>query len=1358
MAVGRTYIINQLSLRSFGIGRKYEQVVYSSLSGFTYNNEVFQTITTEQLASLSDVDYQHRIEQFLNYYAIQLCAITGVTTTTTISPITTTTTTGSTTTTTTGPITTTTTAPITTTTTGPITTTTTGPITTTTTGPITTTTTAPITTTTTGPITTTTTGPITTTTTGPITTTTTGPITTTTTGPITTTTTAPITTTTTGPITTTTTAPITTTTTAPITTTTTIPITYCYGELYNYYAATNSSFISTIKAHIPSIAEWNTLTTYIGGLTGTAHILKEIGITHWSPPNTGALNSYGFTALPAGARSASLGAFTNAGLFTNWWTDSNYTYGLSYLNDDIFAGITNRKQGASIRLIIDTIDNQSGNYGTYTGNDGKIYPCVYIPVINQWWLATNLSETQYRDHSAITLVTVDTTWAGLTTEARSYYNNDVGYGCIPPLPVTTTTTTAPTTTTTTAPITTTTTGPITTTTTGPITTTTTGPITTTTTGPITTTTTGPITTTTTGPITTTTTGPITTTTTGPITTTTTAPITTTTTVPVTCHTVLNSLADGKVYTYDYTTNIATLLATLPNSVDVAMTDTKLWVYAVDQIFEYNIVSLSPLTISGLSRVISKNIAHTGNGLTSKNNTTLIIGGYTIYQLDITTTTAVETTLFTLPDGGYVAGDIYYVTSSDIYIITYYALGNSYIGKFTSSGTLLVSNIISLDTPYGLFSINNDLYVANSDGGIWLVDKNTLSITYQKTVSTSNTLSGAAQTSACMNIVFDTTTTTSTTAPPTTTTTTNAPATIRILFNDPYGDPLSNFVLSDIIDGNLFQNHGSILTSDQTFTVSAPTTFAADWLSRTADSSTYCTRVTKLNTQTVIYDQCSTVAMPTVENITINPGDNYLVEAYINLSIPTTTTTTSIPTTTTTTIGSCVFGTGSLSVISDAFIFTVQATPSLSVTLPTPPGYTYSYTVDWGDGSAVSPLITTYFSTNATHVYTNAGSYNISIRGVCGGFYCQTAPIRTIITNIVEWGTNGDFRSLSFSGCVNLTTIPNTPLTSVSNITSLNSLFTQCSSLLGPIPDGFFDNAPNVTDFSYTFEYCSSISGSIPVDLFKYNTNVAANAFAYTFFYCSGLSGLIPTDLFRYNTLASTSAFNGTFGNCSKLSGSIPIDLFRYNTLVSSFGFYGTFDNCINLSGSIPTDLFRYNTLVSSWGFFGTFGHCGSLSGSIPTDLFRYNTLADNFIGVFNSCAGITGSIPVDLFRYNTLATNFGSAFTYCLNMSGAIPTGLFKYNTLATNFSGAFYECQKLQITKNIFYDDGSESTRFLNQSVNFGYCFFRSSAPVTQGTAPNLWICAFGSGTPTTTLCFGNSGNNSTSLSNYASIPGGWK
>ena len=74
-----------------------------------------------------------------------------------------------------------------------------------------------------------------------------------------------------------------------------------YGALYNWHAV-NTGKLAPAGWHVPSDAEWNILTIFLGGEGIAGGTMKEIGIAHWTTPNIGATNSTGFTALPGGLR------------------------------------------------------------------------------------------------------------------------------------------------------------------------------------------------------------------------------------------------------------------------------------------------------------------------------------------------------------------------------------------------------------------------------------------------------------------------------------------------------------------------------------------------------------------------------------------------------------------------------------------------------------------------------------------------------------------------------------------------------------------------------------------------------------------------------------------------------------------------------------------------------------------------------------------------------------------------------------------------------------------------------------------------------------------------------------------------
>jgi len=90
-----------------------------------------------------------------------------------------------------------------------------------------------------------------------------------------------------------------------------------YGKLYNWYAVNDPRGLAPNGYHIPTDAEWTTLTTYLGGSTLAGGKMKEAGSSHWLSPNTGATNSSGFKGLPGGFRYSPLEVLASLALTVN---------------------------------------------------------------------------------------------------------------------------------------------------------------------------------------------------------------------------------------------------------------------------------------------------------------------------------------------------------------------------------------------------------------------------------------------------------------------------------------------------------------------------------------------------------------------------------------------------------------------------------------------------------------------------------------------------------------------------------------------------------------------------------------------------------------------------------------------------------------------------------------------------------------------------------------------------------------------------------------------------------------------------------------------------------------------------------
>jgi len=122
---------------------------------------------------------------------------------------------------------------------------------------------------------------------------------------------------------------------------------YQWDEAMGYTTTAGTQGICPPGWHLPTDAEWCTLTTFLDptvncnawGWSGTnaGGKMKATGFDHWYSPNTGATNSSGFTALGAGYRDAN-GNFNGLRYYASFWSSSEYssTHGiLRGLNYDL---------------------------------------------------------------------------------------------------------------------------------------------------------------------------------------------------------------------------------------------------------------------------------------------------------------------------------------------------------------------------------------------------------------------------------------------------------------------------------------------------------------------------------------------------------------------------------------------------------------------------------------------------------------------------------------------------------------------------------------------------------------------------------------------------------------------------------------------------------------------------------------------------------------------------------------------------------------------------------------------------------------------------------------------------------------
>jgi uncharacterized protein (TIGR02145 family) len=87
--------------------------------------------------------------------------------------------------------------------------------------------------------------------------------------------------------------------------------------------------------------------------------MKEVGVSHWVSPNTGATNESGFSGLPGGDRNSN-GTFYSIGNNGTWWSSTEHNTTNAWYRDlntftmAISSGtFSNKVRGLSVRCLRD---------------------------------------------------------------------------------------------------------------------------------------------------------------------------------------------------------------------------------------------------------------------------------------------------------------------------------------------------------------------------------------------------------------------------------------------------------------------------------------------------------------------------------------------------------------------------------------------------------------------------------------------------------------------------------------------------------------------------------------------------------------------------------------------------------------------------------------------------------------------------------------------------------------------------------------------------------------------------------------------------------------------------------------------
>ena len=402
-------------------------------------------------------------------------------------------------------------------------------------------------------------------------------------------------------------------------------------------------------------------------------------------------------------------------------------------------------------------------------------------------------------------------------------------------------------------------------------------------------------------------------------------------------------------------------------------------------------------------------------------------------------------------------------------------------------------------------------------------------------------------------------------------------------------------------------------------------------------------------------------------------------------------------------------------------------------------------VDWGDNTTTTYPALSSTGFNRTHDYSVGGVYTITITCNAGmmpyfsaynmGYSTYGQQITKILTPFMK------MVECSYTGVIS-DYLGNIGDGSTTGQDAYKGTFYNMANL-SLIPDKLFKYCPNFIGFHSTFNGCVLLQ-NIPNDLFKYivppivnynnfpGTTISLQA---CFYNCSSLL-TIPTNLIRNKCINS---FGSMFGGCSSLT-SIPSDIF------------------VNCEFSVGANDFRGGFLFNACTEIVTVGKVFNNCTAKNYDEDLRNISIER---MFYTCVKLE-TLDKDLLRgqWVNYVNNVSNLCRGCPLLSGntdGFLQDIFKDSDVSSlDSSYVFYGCNKLQLSANIFYENGITDRFSGASSVNFDYFIYRTSFTGTQGTAPDLWNQT-GITSVSSSSTFAGSGNSLTSLTNYADIPTAW-
>ena len=236
--------------------------------------------------------------------------------------------------------------------------------------------------------------------------------------------------------------------------------------------------------------------------------------------------------------------------------------------------------------------------------------------------------------------------------------------------------------------------------------------------------------------------------------------------------------------------------------------------------------------------------------------------------------------------------------------------------------------------------------------------------------------------------------------------------------------------------------------------------------------------------------------------------------------------------------------------------------------------TYTGTIDWGDGNT-----DVNDGTITQHTYATAGTYTVIIRGVCIGWDFGQAFTGNNITSVVNWGQlqlGTDNYGYNFAYCplLDLSSVQGT--LNLTGVTNFDGLFFECTSLTTINNINSWDTSA-ITSMNSMFGNCSSFNQALTFD-----TSAVLNI-SNMFNGCSVFNQALSFDTSAVENMAEM------FSGCTAFNQALSFDTSAVTNMDSMFFGCSVFNQALSFNTSAVDNMGRmfrdataFNQNISSW--------------------------------------------------------------------------------------------------------------------------------------------------------------------------------